>query len=120
MKYFSVEESMCPCGCRQVISSSHPIWAAANLIRGTIGKPLTIKSGYRCYTYNSTIPNAAKNSKHAQGCALDISTSNLSSSDIYRFIEEAIRLNLRIGLYSKHIHIDYSPTETRKFWYGTY
>ena len=85
-----------------------------------VGKPLTISSGFRCKTYNSTLPNSAKKSKHIQGCALDINTSNLHAIEKYIFVEEAIRFGLRIGIYASHIHIDYSPDMPKALWYGTY
>ena len=120
MKYFSVEESQCPCGCGQVVKSGHPIWSAASRIREVIGKPMTITSGYRCRIYNQTLKNSAKHSKHIEGCALDLSTVNLTGNEKYCFVEEAMKFGLRIGIYQNHIHIDYSPGEHRVLWWGNY
>ncbi len=119
MTYFKPQETACPC-CGESIKPSHPIMTFANHARRILGKPLTITSGYRCPSHNASLPNSSSTSRHTQGTALDISTENLDGVDKYKFIREAQKLGLRIGVYQAHIHVDYSPGDLKVFWLGKY
>lgn len=119
MKYFKPEETACPC-CGKTIALGHPIWIAVDTIRRRVGKPFKITSGFRCEAYNKTLKNSSPKSKHVEGCAMDISTENLDGYDKYILVKEAMTFKLRIGIYAKHIHVDYSPTEPSALWYGNY
>jgi len=119
MSYFKPEETACPC-CGAVVLQTSPIMSFANHVRRLLGKSLTITSGFRCLSYNRTLPNSSDKSKHIQGVALDISTENLSGVDKYVMIREAIKMGLRFGIYKSHIHVDYSSGEKKVCWWGEY
>jgi len=119
MKYFELSEAECPC-CNQTIPESKAIWRFAEHIRELIGKPIIISSGFRCEEYNKRMHISSPKSKHLTGDALDIATGNLSPSDKYELLSEAIKWELRIGVYSRHIHVDYSPNQEKILWVGKY
>ena len=75
MKWFSVNEFECHCGCRM------PDGARANIValveqvldpvREKQGKPIRVNSGYRCPRHNEEVLGV-RNSQHMKGEAADI------------------------------------------------
>lgn len=65
------------CGCRGKYCSGYPAEMQKGVInileklRSYYGKPITITSGVRCRTYNSTLSGSASNSMHLYGKAAD-------------------------------------------------
>ena len=56
----------------------HPVLREKlQLLRDIYGKPISITSGFRCNTHNSTVPGAAKNSYHTKGMASDIKAGDM-------------------------------------------
>ena len=87
-------------------------------IRNHFGKAVTITSGYRCPTHNSTV-SRAKNSYHTKGQAADFTVSGVKPREVAKYAES---LGIKgMGLYEtpsdgNFVHID---TRTSKsFWYG--
>lgn len=115
LKYFKMDEVRCPC-CHEIGPFfDMELMHCADVIREHVGKSLKVNSGFRCPSHNLEIGGSPK-SKHMEGAALDISTINLNKEEIYEFINRAMILNLRIGVYERHIHIDIA--EPAIFWRG--
>jgi uncharacterized protein YcbK (DUF882 family) len=119
LKYFTEKETACKCGCGLFISEDTYIMMAIDKIRGDVGKPLYIKSGARCQTHN-TAEGGADNSFHMRCKAVDVSTVNLNSKDLYILIDKAMLLGLRWWLYPRHIHLDRPGNGSKKCGYGVY
>lgn len=87
-------------------------------IRDHFGKAVTITSGYRCPSHNSTV-SKARNSYHTKGMAADFVVSGVAPREVAQYAES---IGIKgIGLYETDsdghfVHID---TQTSKsFWYG--
>lgn len=84
--------------------------AAFTALEMTWGEPLKVTSSYRSPEYNASLPNAAKNSKHIQGKAFDVSTAGWSRERQIAFIRTAREAGFSgIGIYDGHIHVDTGP-----------
>lgn len=87
-------------------------------IRDHFGKPVTITSGYRCSTHNSTV-SKANNSYHTKGQACDFTVSGVTPREVAKYAES---MGIKgIGLYETNkdghfVHID--TRTTKSFWYG--
>lgn len=75
MKWFSMNEFECHCGCRMPDSAKANIVALVEQVldpaRERYGKPVCVNSGYRCARHNAAIGGVA-NSQHMRGEAADI------------------------------------------------
>lgn len=74
----------------------------ANKLGQTLGKTLTVISGYRSESYNAQV-RGATNSYHLRGEALDISTSNVDAASL---ITVARQLGLNTIQYPSFVHVD--------------
>ena len=81
--------------------------------RDHFGKPIS-PAAYRCPKHNAETPNAAKASRHMQGCAADFSIDGVSPLEIAAF-NESIGV-MGIGLYDNFVHVD--TRTTKAFWYS--
>ena len=75
MKWFSMNEFECHCGCRMPDSARANIEALVEQVldpaRERYGKPVCVNSGYRCARHNAAVGGVA-NSQHLRGEAADI------------------------------------------------
>lgn len=105
-QFFTLKEFECPC-CHRVMLSEILLEKLFTL-RLTLGKPVIINSGFRCYGYNKTIKGAA-GSYHMLGLAADIAVEGMILYDLYQIVLE---LNFTgIGFYEKKnfLHLDVRP-----------
>jgi hypothetical protein len=79
-------------------------------VQKRFGKVLTVTSGYRSPAYNKSI-DGAKNSKHMDGTAFDITWSGINTQNREEFINIAYEEGfLGIGRYgNRFVHIDLGP-----------
>ena len=87
-------------------------------VRGRLGVPMVINSGYRSPRYNERIGGATR-SKHVQGIAFDVSMTN--QPDVKRFYRLALAAGFRgFGFYppgeGEFMHIDLRTTGAPAFW----
>ena len=89
MKWFSMNEFECHCGCRMPDSARVNIMALVEQVldpaRERYGKPICVNSGYRCARHNASVGGVA-NSQHMRGEAADICCSD--NERLARIIEE--------------------------------
>ena len=103
---FHSREFMCPhCGKWKDNQPFRKFIKKLQIAREKAGVPFVINSGYRCEEYNIYI-NGALNSQHLTGAAADIATNNWTRLAI---VKGLIKAELRIIIYSGHIHTDPLP-----------
>ena len=89
MKWFSMNEFECHCGCRMPDSARVNIVALGEQVldpaRERYGKPVCVNSGYRCSKHNAAVGGVV-GSQHMRGEAADICCSD--NERLARIIEE--------------------------------
>ena len=79
MKWFSMNEFECHCGCRMPDSARANIVALVEEVldpaREQFGGPVTVNSGYRCLKHNLEVGGVV-NSQHMKGEAADITAGS--------------------------------------------
>jgi uncharacterized protein YcbK (DUF882 family) len=110
--HFSEKELACPCcGAYHL---SEPLLERLESLREIIGKPLTLKSAYRCKKHNSQI-GGSPNSQHLLGKTVDISTKNLNATEKHSLMSAASELGFNgVGVYPTFFHLD--MRDDRKIW----
>lgn len=83
----------------------------AEKARSILGEPMIVTSWYRPSWINNQIPNAARNSLHIPGKAMDFYCRNLTPLQIYRKLDPSWDGGL--GLYGGHVHIDVRGSRAR-------
>lgn len=77
------------------------------------GGHLIINSGYRSPQENASLPNAAKNSMHMQGLAVDCSINDLNCIRIInKVLDNIITYPIKgigIDIYKNYCHLDFRP-----------
>lgn len=82
---------------------------ALDALRGLIGKPMSISSGYRTKSHNKSVGGAPL-SAHLTGEAVDVSWSNLSLEDKKELLETVRKLGFTgIGIAKSFVHLDIKP-----------
>lgn len=86
---------------------SRPLVEVLQQIRTYIGYPININSGYRTMTHNTSV-GGSKNSAHLIGLAADISSPNVSASQIAHVACGLFGKTIAIGLHTdyNYVHID--------------
>lgn len=85
--------------------------------RALAGVEFIITRGFSTPEQNAALPESVKDSAHLTGNGVDLSC--IDSSHRYNMLRGLILAGFtRIGIYSKHIHADNSPTLPQKVcWY---
>ena len=116
MKWFSMNEFECHCGCRMPDSTKANIVALVENVldplREKYGKPIRVNSGYRCPNHNLAV-GGAKNSQHMSGEAADIAPVK---SDELRVKSEVERLVEIIKENGKFDQLIIYPTFVHVSW----
>lgn len=83
-------------------------------LRESLGKPITITSGYRCERLNKRV-KGAKNSQHVLGQAADLKIDGMTTEEI---VKHVIKLDLPfdqiIEEFGDWVHISHDDTKNRK------
>lgn len=80
-------------------------------LRGVMGKPFRINSGYRTPSHNKAVKGASR-SNHMKGEAVDISTVGWSKEERAQLINLARRMGFRgVGVARTYIHLDVSARD---------
>ena len=86
-KYFVEKEFACKCGCG-TMPQGQPNDELIDIlceIREHFGKPLIIKSGYRCKSHNEKV-GGAKNSRHIVGDAVDFTIKDTQTRQVFDYV----------------------------------
>jgi uncharacterized protein YcbK (DUF882 family) len=86
------------------------------VIRQVVESPITINSGYRCYSHNQAV-KGVKSSQHLLGKAVDIVIKGHKPNDTYSLLELLIKdgviLEGGLGKYSTFTHYDIRGKKAR-------
>ena len=109
--HFSYEQDrMLACPCCGKKGMDEAFMLDLDALRGHLGFPLTITSGYRCPDYNESLSSTGRDGPHTTGRAVDIS---LSGERVYLLIDHLRKYGMTgLGLKQKgdysgrFVHID--------------
>jgi uncharacterized protein YcbK (DUF882 family) len=101
-KNFALNEFACNDGSKEIIVDYELIDKLQQL-RDTLGKPISITSGYRTATYNKKCGGIAT-SHHLTGKAADIKVSRMTPLELARAADKLGFLG--IGVYPAFTHVD--------------
>lgn len=112
MKWFSMNEFECHCGCRMPDSARANIVALVEQVldpvREKLGMPIKVNSGYRCPRHNEEVLGV-RNSQHMKGEAADIAMvhgSRFKVHDLAQAIVENGKFDQLI-IYPTFIHVSW-------------
>lgn len=83
---------------------SNQVMAIANDLRNKFG-PLVVTSGYRCPIHNQEV-GGSSSSYHVRGRAIDLKSTDASSTDLYRYLTTKYVGMYGFGRYKTFVHID--------------
>jgi len=102
---FSLHEFQCKDGSHQV--RLHPLLLAhLQQLRTTLGRPITITSGYRNPSHNKAV-GGSPTSQHLLGTAADIQVAGITIDQLARHATEIGFTG--IGRYPNFLHVDVRP-----------
>lgn len=86
-KFFTRKEFECKCGCSTMAKDApnDELIKILTHIREYYGKPLIIKSGYRCEAHNAKVGGAPA-SRHIKGDAVDFVIKDVKTIDVYNYV----------------------------------
>tara|TARA_R110000850_G_C9815426_1_gene451913 strand:+ start:432 stop:818 length:387 start_codon:yes stop_codon:yes gene_type:complete len=86
------------------------------ILRNYLGRSIRVNSAYRSPKHNASI-GGVKNSQHVLGKASDIVVAGLTTTEVYKVIEELIdkgdMLQGGLGLYNSFVHYDIRGSRAR-------
>jgi len=122
-KNFTLKEFSCPVGGEptgELRQNVEKLAKNLQVLRDSIGKPITIISGYRSPAYNAKI-DGAKQSQHMFARAGDIKVAGMTPVQVYEAILKLIKEGKiedgGLGLYTTFVHYDVRGVKAR--WFGT-
>tara|TARA_R100001530_G_scaffold134247_1_gene108769 strand:- start:760 stop:1170 length:411 start_codon:yes stop_codon:yes gene_type:complete len=75
--------------------------------RDVLGKGVSINSGYRCPSHNSSVSSTGEDGPHTTGYAIDISTNSATQYQLLKFAFSYNPQPLGIGVAKTFTHIDF-------------
>lgn len=113
IRYWSREEFKCKCGQYHApYCNGYPVEPDQTLvelvddIRAHFGRPAHPSSGIRCEQHNADQPNAAPNSKHKYGKALDFFIEGTSGEAVRAYADADPRCNYTYVISGNYVHVD--------------
>lgn len=108
-EHFKIEELACRCGCGMGMTWAEydeSLLILLDRIRGLLGRPVRITSGYRCATHNAA-SGGKPNSEHIIGAAADIFVAD--DDERYDLLVTVLALKVkRVGIARGFIHVGVS------------
>ena len=114
-EHFRVYEFACSDGSDVVFISTALVEILEN-IRVHFGAAVTVTSGYRTVSYNATVENSSKTSRHCNGLAADIKVAGVSPAAVADYAEQLLGSHGGVGRYGTFTHIDVRADKSR--WKG--
>jgi uncharacterized protein YcbK (DUF882 family) len=112
-KYFKDKEFACKCGCGGNIKPE--LLKKLHTARGKAQVPFHINSGYRCESYNLSLPKHSKTSSHLKGLAVDISAKDGATRE--KILSALFGVGFkRVGIDKEFIHVDIDKDKTNSCW----
>ena len=114
-EHFKESEFTCHCGCGGCKVNPDLI-TLLEKIRGLLGRPITILSGFRCEAHNKKV-KGAKDSQHKLGNAADITVDGMQPSAVHDFLTKNMDKEIGgMGKYKGFTHVDVRQGHAR--WTG--
>lgn len=111
-KNFKRSEFKCKCGNCTFEAVDVELLEVLEDLRAWADGPITITSGNRCADHNSAV-GGAPGSKHVSGIAADIKVADISTEEVYRYLDSKYPNKYGIGLYDNWVHIDVRSEKAR-------
>ena len=86
-------------------------------LRDAIGKPIIIKSGYRCLKLNSAV-GGVPTSQHVQGQAVDLKVNGMTPFEVAQVVLELHLPYDQMILYNDFLHISIGTRDRRQLLYN--
>ena len=83
-------------------------------VRGDLGKPILITSGFRC-SFNNELVGGAVRSQHLYGRAVDIRRPD-DGGEAFKLLGLMLEGSTGIGVYKDHFHVDWRPIGADGGW----
>lgn len=113
IEYFTREEFKCRCGQYHApycdgfpVEPDETLVRTANQIRGNLGRKAIPTSGIRCQKHNADQPNAAENSKHLYGKALDFYVEGYTGGQLLAEVKRHPKVNYAYIVSGNVVHMD--------------
>lgn len=113
IRYFTREEFRCRCGnyhapyCNGFpVEPDETLVEMVDDIRAHFGRPAHPSSGIRCEQHNADQPNAAANSKHKRGKALDFFIEGVSGETLRAYAAADPRCTYTYVISGNYVHVD--------------
>lgn len=121
IKYFKREEFRCKCGGKYCdgfpVEPDKELVELLEKIRNHFGAAVTVTSGVRCKTHNSSpAVGGATNSQHLYGTAADIKVKGVAPEKVAAYAETLLPQTGGIGRYETFTHVDVRSNKSR--WNG--
>ena len=104
----SVKDNM-QCPCCNAFTYDEPFMKRIQILRDIIDIPMCLDASgggfFRCGIYQKSI-GGVYNSQHTLGRAMDVLTHGWSGATKWFAVEQAIHLDMSIGIYSNFLHLD--------------
>lgn len=114
-QHFGAAEFACKC-CGEPGEIDPLLVDTLEALRGLVGRPIRINSGYRCPKHNARIGGSPK-SQHMAGRAADIRVANMTGQQLYELAKELPEFR-GLGVGGNYLHVD-TRTGPRVRWrYG--
>lgn len=113
--YFTLEEFECHCGCGKALMDTDFV-DILDEMRGLMGVPFIITSGYRCPKYNKEVSTTGETGPHTTGKAVDLALNRENAYTLLMIVPPEIT---GIGIAQKgpdntrFIHLDALETGVR-------
>ncbi len=108
--WWSREEFKCQCGGKYCngfpVEPDPTLVMAANRVRENLGHPAHRTSGIRCEKWNALQPNAAKNSKHKAGKALDFWVEKVTGKQLLAEVKRHPEVTYAYIVKGNVVHMD--------------
>lgn len=111
-QHFSRSEFKCKCGKCNKIAVDHELLVILEDLRNWFNEPIKITSGNRCEDHNKAIGGVAQ-SRHLDSIAADIQVKDVTTFEVYRYLDSKYPDKYGIGLYPTWVHIDVRPERAR-------
>jgi len=111
-RYFSKEEFRCTCGCGEDYEIDPNLVLVLDQLRGDLGHPVKITSGYRCKKHNDSV-GSKDSSQHRKGTAADIISPLYKPKQIADMLEKILDGKGGLGRYKGFTHVDVRKNKMR-------
>ena len=106
MRYFVEKEFACNhCGKLPSYGMSEILMDKLNELRGLVGYPIYVTSGYRCPEWNSEC-GGVDNSQHVLGTAADIYCEHITTKKLAEYAEQVGFDGIGIYYDDEFVHVD--------------